>query len=151
MGCACSPEHAHEVQSPVGVGTDVVDVCGPERSLESMTPSTFAQLILSSSRPSIFSGGITASGCFREKVTIISLVLAMLSCILLLFDHSALSLATSCRLEFLPVTWQHSQEAVLSTNFTRRLPSSRSSTMNRKTMGPTRVTGARLHSPVASR
>ena len=28
-GCACSPEHAHEVQSPVGVGTDVVDVCSP--------------------------------------------------------------------------------------------------------------------------
>ena len=28
-GCTCSPEHAHEVQSPVGVGTDVVNVCSP--------------------------------------------------------------------------------------------------------------------------
>ena len=28
-GCACSPEHAHEVQSLVGVATDVVDVCSP--------------------------------------------------------------------------------------------------------------------------
>ena len=28
-GCACSPEHAHKVQSPVGVGTDVVDMCSP--------------------------------------------------------------------------------------------------------------------------
>ena len=28
-GCTCSPEHAYEVQSPVGVGTDVVDVCSP--------------------------------------------------------------------------------------------------------------------------
>ena len=28
-GCTCSPEHAHEVQSPVGVGTDIVDVCSP--------------------------------------------------------------------------------------------------------------------------
>ena len=28
-GCACPPEHAHEVHSPVGIGTDVVDVCSP--------------------------------------------------------------------------------------------------------------------------
>ena len=66
-GCACSPEHAHEVQPPVGVGTDVVDGCSQERSLEIMTPNTFTQLILSSLRPSIFSGGMSASGCFSGE------------------------------------------------------------------------------------
>ena len=137
--CTCSPEHAHEVQSPVGVGNDVVDVCSPGEVVGDHDPKHLCTADPFQLTALDLQWGMSTPGCFREKVTIISFVLPTLSCILLLFDHSALSLATSWRLESLPVMWQHSQEAVSSTNYTRRLPSSRSLTMKRKTMGPTRV------------
>ena len=86
-GCICSPEHAHEVQSPVGIGTDVVDVCslgevvGDHDPQHRCTADPFQLMALD------LQWGMSVPGCFWEKVTIISLVLFTLSCILLLFNH----------------------------------------------------------------
>ena len=110
-GCACSPEHAHEVQSPVGIGTDVVDVCSPCRRgrWRSWPPAPLHSWSFPAHGPRSSVGGCPRLGVFgrRWQSSPWSCPRWAASCCSSTTQRCHWQL-TSCRLESLPVTWQHS-------------------------------------------